>query len=176
MKFLKQKIKGVFVIKPEPFKDKRGMFRRHFCKKELKKIGIETSVQQANISENPKRGTLRGFHYQKKPHQEAKTISCLKGSFFDVIIDLRKNSPTYKKWQSFVITEKNRFSLHIPKGCANAFLTLENNTLIHYYCSNSYNPKFESGVLFNDPALKIKWPFKPIHISEKDKNHKLLKI
>ena len=128
------------------------------------------------VSENPKRGTLRGFHYQKKPHQEAKTISCLKGSFFDVIIDLRKNSPTYKKWQSFVITEKNRFSLHIPKGCANAFLTLENNTLIHYYCSNSYNPKFESGVLFNDPALKIKWPFKPIHISEKDKNHKLLKI
>ena len=124
MKFLKQKLKGVYVIKPEPFKDKRGMFRRHFCKKELKKIGIETSVQQANISENPKRGTLRGFHYQKKPHQEAKTISCLKGSFFDVIIDLRKNSPTYKKWQSFVITEKNRFSLHIPKGCANAFLTL----------------------------------------------------
>ena len=176
MKFLKQKLKGVYVIKPEPFKDKRGMFRRHFCKKELKKIGIETSVQQANISENPKRGTLRGFHYQKKPHQEAKTISCLKGSFFDVIIDLRKNSPTYKKWQSFVITEKNRFSLHIPKGCANAFLTLENNTLIHYYCSNSYNPKFESGVLFNDPALKIKWPFKPIHISEKDKSHKLLKI
>ena len=176
MKFLKQKLKGVYVIKPEPFKDKRGMFRRHFCKKELKKIGIETGVQQANISENPKKGTLRGFHYQKKPHQEAKTISCLKGSFFDVIIDLRKNSPTYKKWQSFVITEKNRLSLHIPKGCANAFLTLENNTLIHYYCSNSYNPKFESGVLFNDPALKIKWPFKPIHISEKDKNHKLLKI
>lgn len=176
MKFLKQKIKGVFLIKPEPFKDKRGMFRRHFCKKELKKFDIDTSVQQANISENPKKGTLRGFHYQKKPHQEAKTISCLKGSFFDVIIDLRKNSSTYKKWQSFVITEKNRFSLHIPKGCANAFLTLENNTLIHYYCSNSYNPKFESGVLFNDPALKIKWPFKPIHISEKDKSHKLLKI
>ena len=176
MKFLKQKIKGVFLIKPEPFKDKRGMFRRHFCKKELKKSGIDASVQQANISENPKKGTLRGFHYQKKPHQEAKTISCLKGSFFDVIIDLRKNSSTYKKWQSFVITEKNRFSLHIPKGCANAFLTLENNTLIHYYCSNSYNPKYESGVLFNDPALKIKWPFKPIHISEKDKNHKLLKI
>ena len=176
MKFLKQKLKGVYVIKPEPFKDKRGMFRRHFCKKELKKIGIETGVQQANISENPKKGTLRGFHYQKKPHQEAKTISCLKGSFFDVIIDLRKNSPTYKKWQSFVITEKNRLSLHIPKGCANAFLTLENNTLIHYYCSNSYNPKFESGVLFNDPALKIKWPFKPTHISEKDKNHKLLNI
>lgn len=176
MKFLKQKIKGVFLIKPEPFKDKRGMFRRHFCKKELKKFDIDTSVQQANISENPKKGTLRGFHYQKKPHQEAKTISCLKGSFFDVIIDLRKNSSTYKKWQSFVITEKNRFSLHIPKGCANAFLTLENNTLIHYYCSNSYNPKFESGVLFNDPALKVKWPFKPIHISEKDKSHKLLKI
>ena len=176
MKFLKQKIKGVFLIKPEPFKDKRGMFRRHFCKSELKKFGIETSVQQANISENPKKGTLRGFHYQKKPHQEAKTISCLKGSFFDVIIDLRKNSHTYKKWQSFVITEKNRFSLHIPKGCANAFLTLENNTLIHYYCSNSYNPKFESGVLFNDPVLKIKWPFKPLHISEKDKSHKLLKI
>ena len=176
MKFLKQKIKGVFLIKPEPFKDKRGMFRRHFCKKKLKKFDIDTSVQQANISENPKKGTLRGFHYQKKPHQEAKTISCLKGSFFDVIIDLRKNSSTYKKWQSFVITEKNRFSLHIPKGCANAFLTLENNTLIHYYCSNSYNPKFESGVLFNDPALKIKWPFKPIHISEKDKSHKLLKI
>lgn len=176
MKFIKQKIKDVYIIKPEPFKDKRGLFRRHFCKEELKKFGIASSVQQANVSENPKKGTLRGFHYQKKPHQEAKTISCFKGSFFDVIIDLRKKSPTYKKWQSFIISEKNRLSLHIPKGCANAFLTLQNNTSIHYYCSNAYNPKYESGILFNDPIFKIKWPFKPMHISDKDKSHKLFKI
>tara|TARA_Y100000590_G_C15478914_1_gene923214 strand:+ start:157 stop:687 length:531 start_codon:yes stop_codon:yes gene_type:complete len=176
MRIIKQKIKGVYLIKPEPFKDKRGIFRRHFCTKELKIYGIINSVEQANVSENPKRGTLRGFHFQKKPHEEAKTISCFKGSFFDVIIDLRKKSPTYKKWQSFIINEKNRYSLHIPKGCANAFLTLIDNTVIHYYCSNPYKPKFESGILYNDPAFKIKWPFKPKHISVKDKGHKLYKI
>lgn len=175
MKIIKQKIEGVFLIKPEPFKDKRGLFRRHFCAGELKKHAISVSVEQANVSENPKKGTLRGFHFQYKPHQEAKTISCFKGSFYDVIIDLRKKSPTYKKWQSFIINEKNRCSLHIPKGCANAFLTLADNTAIHYYCSNSYNPKFESGILFNDPAFKVKWPFKPLYISEKDKNHILYK-
>ena len=176
MKIYKQKLKGVYLIKPEPFKDKRGIFRRHFCINELKKYRITKSIEQANISENPKKGTLRGFHFQKKPHQEAKTISCFKGSFYDVIIDLRKKSPTYMNWQSFVITEKNRFSLHIPKGCANAFLTLVDNTIIHYYCSNSYMPKFESGIMYNDPAFKIKWPFKPFHISVKDKSHKLYRI
>ena len=170
MKFLKTKIQGVYIIKPTPFKDKRGEFRRHFCKIEFLQNGINGKVMQCNISENKHKGTLRGFHYQKYPYSEAKTISCLKGEIYDVVIDLRKKSKTYKKWISIRLTEKNNFSLHVPKGCANAFLTLKKNSIIHYYISKRYFPKKERGIKFNDSSFNVKWPFKPIFISKKDNN------
>ena len=171
MIFLKQKIKGVFLIKPEPYKDERGIFRRHYCKNEFKNKGLNVNVEQCNVSENTHKGTLRGFHYQTGSCAEAKTLSCIKGRIYDVIVDLRPKSRTFKKWIGVELNEKNRISVHIPKGCANAFLTLKNNSIIHYYCSNKYNPKKEKGLRYNDPTFKFKWPINIKYISDKDKSH-----
>lgn len=164
-------IKNAWLIKPSLYKDRRGIFRRSFCKDEFLNKGIDSEMSQGNISENPNLGTLRGFHYQIGDHQEAKTLSCITGSIFNVIIDLRKNSLTYLKHVSLEITSKDRNSIHIPKGCANAWLTLESNTIIHYYMSSSYKTGFDRGIRYNDPFFNIKWPFKPNLISDKDQNY-----
>tara|TARA_A100001011_G_C14185095_1_gene788663 strand:- start:66 stop:590 length:525 start_codon:yes stop_codon:yes gene_type:complete len=170
MIFIKQKIDGVFLIKPSLFKDRRGIFRRHFSRKKFKSNKLKSDVLQANVSVNFKKATLRGFHYQKKPYQEDKTMSCISGEIYDIVIDLRKTSKTYLKWLGFKLSEKNKLSIHIPKGCANAFLTLKDNTVVHYYCSQNYNPKYEGGVNYLDPLFKFKWPIKPEIVSKKDKN------
>lgn len=171
MKFLKQKIEGVFLIEPEPFEDSRGLYRRHFCKSEFKKHGLDYKVAQANISENKYAYTLRGFHFQKAPYSEAKTLSCVKGSVFDIVVDLRKKSKTYKQWLGFELSEENRKAIHIPKGCAHAILTLKNNTWIHYYSSQFYHPESEGGIRYNDPAFNFVWPVEPKIISDKDLKH-----
>lgn len=171
MIFIKNKIKGVFLIKPEPFKDKRGIFRRIFCQKEFKKNNLVNIIRQANISENKFRYTLRGFHYQTNPFGEDKTLTCVKGSIYDIVVDLRPKSKTYMKWCSFQIDEKNKNLIHIPRGCANAFLTLKNNTLVQYNSSEFYKPKYEKGIRYNDPLFKFKWPQKPKIISNKDLSH-----
>lgn len=171
MKFYKQKIKGIYLIEPEPFIDDRGVFRRHFDHKEFKEHSIDTKIMQANVSENKYKHTLRGFHYQAYPHGEGKTLSCIKGSIYDIIVDVRPSSPTYLQWIAFELNEQNRKSIHIPKGCANAFLTLEKDCIIHYYCSQNYTPKAERGIRYNDPLFNFKWPHKPTVISDKDKNH-----
>lgn len=171
MKFHKQKIKGVYLIEPEPFVDDRGVFRRHFDQKEFKDKSITTRIVQANISENKYQYTLRGFHYQIPPYEEGKTLSCIKGAIFDIVVDVRPKSPTYLKWISFELDESNRKAIHIPPGCANAFLTLKDNCIIHYYCSQFYNPKAEKGIRYNDPLFNFKWPHSPKVISDKDKNH-----
>jgi dTDP-4-dehydrorhamnose 3,5-epimerase len=171
MKFHKQRLAGVYLIKPEPFEDERGVFRRHFCDKEFKEFGIETEVRQSNVSENKYKNTLRGFHYQVSPYGEGKTLSCLKGKIYDIIVDLRPDSLTYMEWISFELSEENRNSIHIAPGCANAFLTLEDDCLIHYYCSQPYTPSAERGIRFDDPAFGFKWPTSPVIISDKDKMH-----
>jgi len=171
MIFYKNKIKGVRFIKSEPFKDKRGMFRRIFCEKEFNKNSLTSKIKQANISENKYKHTLRGFHYQINPFAEDKTLTCIKGSIYDIVVDLRRRSNTFMKWCSFIIDEKNRYLIHIPKGCANAFLTLKNNTTVQYNSSQFYKPKYERGVRYNDPHFKFKWPHKPKIISIKDLRH-----
>ena len=171
MKFHPQNLSGVFLIEPTPFKDDRGVFRRHFCVKELSEQGIISDVRQCNVSENRYAHTLRGFHYQIPPFGEGKTLSCLKGSIFDIIVDLRPESQTYMQWLSFELNEENRRSIHIAPGCANAFLTLEDESLIHYYCSQSYTPSAERGIRYNDPSFGFEWPFDPAVVSEKDMNH-----
>jgi len=171
MKFHKQKIEDVYLIEPTPFIDERGVFRRHFCDAEFSQQGIVADVRQCNVSENRFAYTLRGFHYQIDPYGEGKTLSCLKGSIYDIIVDLRKNSPTYMQWVSFELNENNRHTIHIPPGCANAFLTLEDNCLIHYYCSQPYTPSAERGIRYNDPVFDFKWPHEPQVISDKDLNH-----
>ncbi len=171
MKFYKQKIKGVYLIEPQPFIDERGMYRRHFSQDEFKTHSISTRVVQANMVENKFAFTLRGFHYQKSPFGEGKTLSCIRGSIYDIVVDLRPKSPTYLRWMAFELNEKNRNSLYIPPGCTHAALTLEDHTIVHYYSSQFYNPKAERGIRYNDPLFKFKWPHKPLIISNKDKNH-----
>jgi len=171
MKLYPQSISGVFLIEPTPFADERGVFRRHFCENEFSEYGIASIVKQSNVSENKFAYTLRGFHYQVPPFGEGKTLSCLKGKIYDIIVDLRPDSPTYKKWQSFELDDNNRYSIHIPPGCANAFLTLVDDCLIHYYCSESYHPQAERGIRYNDPAFGFVWPHEPKIISVKDQEH-----
>jgi dTDP-4-dehydrorhamnose 3,5-epimerase len=171
MIFNEQRIKGVFIIEAEPFVDERGAFRRHFCRDEFSNHGLNNHVAQANISENFNAFTLRGFHYQLPPYQEAKTLSCLSGKIYDIVVDLRPESPTFMEWISVELSRENRKSLHIAPGCANAFITLEDYTVLHYYHSEKYTPGYESGIRYNDPAFNFEWPAEPRFMSEKDKNH-----
>lgn len=168
MKFYEQKIKGVFLIEPEPFKDNRGALRRHFCQNEFKKNNLATDVCQTNISENTKAYTLRGFHYQKAPKEENKTLSCIRGAIYDIVVDIRPQSKTYLQWQSFELSAANGLGLYVPQGCANAWMTLHDDTWIFYYHSEFFSPGFESGIRYNDPFFNFTWPHKPSVISDKD--------
>jgi dTDP-4-dehydrorhamnose 3,5-epimerase len=172
MKIVEQKIEGLFIIKSKILKDKRGNFRRSFCKKELKKAKIIFIVSQGNISENMKKGTLRGFHFQKKSKKDSKILTCVRGKVLNVTIDLRKESKSYLKSKKTILSDQNRFSLLVPSGCANAFLTLENNTVIHYYMNDYYKKNLDSGIRYDDPKFKIKWPMKPVVISDRDLSFK----
>lgn len=171
MKFFEQEIKGVWLIEPEPSVDHRGILRRHFCQKEFGERVINTIIRQTNISENRYKYTLRGFHYQIRPFEEAKTITCFQGSIYDIVVDLRLQSETFLKWMAFEINSNNKFSLHVPAGCANAYLTLTDNTLIHYYMSEFYSPESCRGFRYNDPIFNFVWPAEPKVISEKDRNY-----
>ena len=168
MRFTEQQIEGVYLIEPEPYKDERGMLRRHFCQNEFTKYGLMTKIKQTNISENNKKHTLRGFHFQYPPYGENKVISCIKGCIYDIVVDLREESETYLQWQHFELTEENRLSIYVPIGCANAYITLSDNTWILYYHSEFYMPGDEGGIRYNDPFFKFYWPAEPEVISEKD--------
>jgi len=168
MKLISHKIKGLFVIKPQIFFDKRGSFRRSFCKKILKKNKILFNVCQGNLSENMKKGTLRGFHFQKKINKDAKILTCISGKALNVTIDLRKKSKTYLMVKKTLLSEKNKNSLLVPAGCANAFLTLEDRTIVHYYMNDYYKKNTDAGIRYNDPIIKFRWPLKPKVISDRD--------
>jgi dTDP-4-dehydrorhamnose 3,5-epimerase len=161
---------GAWLITPELFTDERGVFRRHFCAAELSAHGVAPSVAQGNVSENPHRHTLRGFHYQLAPHAEAKTLSCFSGAIYDVIVDLRPESTTFLEWTAIELTSRSRESLHVPAGCANAYLTLEPDTVVHYYMSEHYEPGSYRGFHYADPSFSFDWPAAPRVISEKDKS------
>lgn len=171
MIFTKTKLDGAYVIDIEKKEDDRGFFARTFCADEFLENGLSINFVQANTSFNNKKGTIRGMHFQKSPYEEDKLVRCTKGSVFDVIIDLRKNSPTYKQWFGAELSEGNRRALFVPKGFAHGYLTLEDNSEVTYLVTQFYNPNADSGVRFNDPVFAINWPIEPTVISEKDKNH-----
>lgn len=154
----KGKIDGVYLLKQEKFVDERGSFARQFCKNELKKYGIDFDIKQCNVSENYKKGVLRGMHYQKEPYPETKIVSCFRGTVYDVVLDLRKDSPTYLKWDSLELSGENGCSIYIPSGVAHGFQTLTENTLIYYQLSEFFMKEYYSGVRWNDPKFKIDWP------------------
>jgi dTDP-4-dehydrorhamnose 3,5-epimerase len=171
MIFRETKLKGAFIINLEKIKDERGFFARLFCKKEFKKNGLVSAFVQGNISYNKKKNTIRGMHFQRTPFEEVKLVRCIKGSIFDVIIDLRADSPTYKDWIAVKLIQENYKMLYIPEGFAHGYQTLEDNTEILYLVSEFYSPGYEHGVRWNDPAFGIKWPqVDNIIISKKDKS------
>ena len=174
MIFKEQKIKDVFLIIPESFEDERGAFTRKFCKEEFKKHGLDNHVEQANLSYNKYAFTLRGFHYQLEPYQESKTMTCVSGEIYDVVVDLRKDSPTYCDWISVNLSPENGHSIHVPKGCANAYLTLNKKTWVLYLHSEFYKPGFEKSIKYNDPKFNFDWPKKIKVISKKDELIKLI--
>ena len=170
MKFKKTPLKDLVLISYIKHEDNRGIFFRNYCKKELKKNKINFVVKQTNVSINKYKYTLRGFHYQTKPFQEAKIITPISGSIFNVAIDLRKKSKTFLKYYSFILNSKNNNSFYLPSGFANAFISLESNTTIFYLMDNYFNPESYTGFRYNDPFFKVQWPHKPKITSQKDKN------
>ena len=169
MKFFHQSIEGVILIKPDVFEDSRGAFRRTFCAKELKENGINISVCQGNISENTDQYTMRGFHYQKSPSVEAKILTPVSGIIYNVLIDLRPASSTFLKSIALNVSSSCRESLHVPAGCANAFLTLESNTVVHYYMGDYFKSESYRGFRYNDPFFNVQWPHTVAIISDRDK-------
>ncbi len=170
MIFRETKLKGSFIIEPEKFEDERGFFARTCCSKEFENHGLNSAVMQCNISFNKKSGTLRGMHYQITPHAEAKLVRCTQGSIFDVIIDLRKDSETYKVWFGIELNSYNYKMLYIPENFAHGFLTLEDNTEVFYQMTEFYNPEYSRSVRWNDPAFSIQWPAAVNIISGRDRD------
>jgi dTDP-4-dehydrorhamnose 3,5-epimerase len=165
------------VLEMEPIEDSRGYFARSFCKKTLAEHGITFEVVQSNMAFNRSKGTLRGMHFQLPPYSEDKIVSCLQGSFYDVIIDLNRDSPTFGKWFGVTLSQENRLSLYIPKGFAHGYQTLTDNTSIHYMVSEYYTPSHESGVRWDDKIFGIEWPLKDgLIISPKDEKWKSFDI
>ena len=172
MKIKTTKIKGVYIIKPTKFKDNRGVFFESFNDQIFKKkIDSKLNFVQDNQSVSYK-GVLRGLHFQKPPHAQAKLVSVVKGSVIDVIVDLRKDSVTYGKYILEELSEYNNHQLFAPKGMAHGFLTLEDNTIFSYKCSGFYHKESEDSLLWNDSTLNIKWPNSNPILSKKDENAK----
>jgi dTDP-4-dehydrorhamnose 3,5-epimerase len=171
MKFLETEIAGVFEIVPELVHDERGFFARSWCQEEFASHGLNSRLVQCNISGNLKKGTLRGMHYQDSPYAEAKLVRCTRGSIFDVAVDLRVDSSTYKRWASAVLSAENHSMFYVPEGCAHGFLTLEDNSEVFYQMSEFYHSEAAQGVRWNDPAFGIEWPAKPEVISARDASY-----
>lgn len=171
MIFTETKLKGAFIIEPERFEDGRGFFARTWCKREFEVHGLNSNLMQCNVSFNKMKGTLRGMHYQSHPHAEAKLIRCTQGSLYDVIIDLRHDSTTYKNWFAVELNRDNYKMLYVPENFAHGFLTLEDNTEVFYQMSEFYYPEYARGVRWNDPAFSIKWPDEVNIVSERDRNY-----
>ena len=174
MKFHPQPFSGVFMIEPEPVVDARGLFRRHYCAEEFRAAGLPFEIRQTNFSENTTRHTLRGLHYRRDSLPESKILTCVRGGIFNVVADLRVDSPTYLQWFSLELNQDNRRALFLPHGCANAFLTLRDDTVVLYCHSSLYEPGADTGLRYDDPSLKIEWPAAPAVISEKDLSYSAL--
>ena len=174
MIFEETKLKGAYVISLQLFEDNRGGFARTFCKKEFAQIGHTKEFLQLNHSYNIHKGTIRGMHYQVSPYQEVKLIRCIKGSVLDVIIDLRKDSPTFLQHFSVELSAENKKMIYVPENFTHGFQTLEDNCELIYHHTEFYTPQADSGIRFDDPALAINWQLQPVMISDKDKNYKLI--
>ena len=170
MKFTETKLKGAFVVELTKLTDERGFFARSWCKQEMEAHGLKTNIVQINTSLSLKKGTLRGMHYQKHPYEETKLVRCTRGAIFDVIVDLRKDSPTFKQWFGIELNENNHTMLYIPEKFAHGFITLTDNCEITYLNTQFYHREVSMELRYNEPEFNIIWPLPVSLISEKDKN------
>lgn len=168
MRFIETELKGAFLIDPELLEDERGFFARTWCRKEFEQHGLNSDWVQCSISYNKRKGTLRGMHYQVAPFAETKLVRCTMGAIYDVIIDLRPDSKTYRHWISAELSAENRKMIYIPQGFAHGFQTLVDNTEVFYQMSEFYAPEYARAVRWNDPQFKILWPDSDRAMSEKD--------
>jgi len=170
MKFAETQLKNAYVIEPEILADERGKFFRVFCKKEFSVIGHDKDFVQFNHSVNFKKGTVRGLHFQNKPFSEIKLIRCICGSVFDVIVDLRSESPTFLKWFGTIISKENNKMMYVPEGFAHGFQTLEDNSELLYHHTEFYTPSSEGGLNIFDNTISIQFPIQTTVFSDRDKN------
>ena len=170
MRFERTAIPGVTIIELEKHGDDRGFFARAWCAREFEEAGLNADLVQVNLSYNRERGTLRGLHYQAPPHAEAKLVRCVRGALYDVVVDLRPDSPSFLRWYGADLSAENRRALYVPEGCAHGFQTLADETEAFYQVSAFYAPESEGGYRWNDPAFAIDWPQpNPPAISDKDR-------
>ncbi len=170
MIFTELAIKGVFLIEPEQREDERGFFARTFCVEEFSAHGLDPTIAQCNISFNRRRGTLRGLHYQAPPYAEVKLVRCTAGAVFDVVVDIRPDSPTFKKWLGVELYARHRKMLYIPEGFAQGFQTLEDSTELFYQMSKAYVPEAARVLRWDDPSLAVVWPLSVTCVSERDRH------
>jgi dTDP-4-dehydrorhamnose 3,5-epimerase len=168
VKFLETELQGAFVIELETLEDSRGFFARVWCNEEFEEHDLVPRIAQVNTSFNAKAGTLRGMHYQIAPHEETKVVRCIRGSLYDVIVDLRPDSPTYKRWTGVELTARNHRMLYVPAKFAHGFITLEDNTEVMYLISEAYAPEAARAIRWDDPEIGIEWPRPVVEISERD--------
>jgi dTDP-4-dehydrorhamnose 3,5-epimerase len=168
MKFVATGFAGAYVIEPERIEDERGFFARTFCRDEFEIHGLRNAFVQCNVSFNSRKGTLRGLHYQDTPREEAKLVRCTCGAIYDVIVDIRRASPTFKRWAAFELTAENRRMIYVPEGFAHGFQTLEDGCEVFYQMSETYRPELARGIRWNDPILAIRWRLENPIVSARD--------
>ena len=176
MRFEQTTIAGVYIINIDPVEDVRGFFARLWCRDEAMSRGLVADFAQTSVSFNARVGTTRGMHYQAAPHQEVKLVRCTAGAIYDVVIDLRPDSPTYAKWFAAELTARNRRTIYVPKGVAHGFQTLRPDTEVLYHISEAYIPQLAGGVRWNDPLFAIDWPRVPTVISDRDSSYPDLSV
>ena len=174
MKFSPITLNGAWVVETEPFKDHRGKFTRIFCQNELREIHQGKPIEQINYSTTIQKGAVRGMHFQRPPKAEVRLVRCLKGTIFDVMVDLRHDSPTFLRWYGETLSGENMKMLYVPQGIAHGFQTLEENCEMLYLHSGFYSPLHQAGLRCDDPKIGIQWPLEVAEISEKDRNFPLL--
>jgi dTDP-4-dehydrorhamnose 3,5-epimerase len=172
--FKRLSIPDIILIEPVLFADERGFFMETYKYSDFNKSGIKEYFIQENYSKSAK-NVLRGLHYQKNPMAQGKLVRCLKGEIFDVVVDIRKGSPTYSRWISVILSGENNLMLYIPPAFAHGFIVLSDSAEVVYKCTEEYSPEHEKGIIWNDPDINIKWPVENPILSEKDKEHPALK-
>ena len=168
MQFIETELPGVYLIALEPIADERGYFARTYCQAEFQRHGLNATIAQCSVSHNRHAGTLRGMHYQAAPRMEAKLIRCTRGALYDVVVDVRPQSPTYCRWIAVELTATGGQQLYVPEGCAHGFQTLEDDTDVYYQITEFYHPEHARGLRWNDPAIGIEWPVGARTISPRD--------